>query len=310
MRGAWALGLACLLAPGAHAGQAATTAADAGAGTAATASPPDAGSGCDWKHADVTVRGSIAASLVAAIGAQNQPGKNEGSVVAAHVARLFMWDLDLRREVASGDTLRLLWREIPDAQPEIGAARYHSQHLGRPLRAYRFRAAADAHPSYWDERGVEVPRRLEQSPLASYEQITALLKDRPSHKGMDFKCAIGTPVEAPRAAVVTRVNWKRGGNGNCVELRYDDGTLAKFLHLDSIKVRPGARVRAGQVIAASGNTGHSTAPHLHYQLDRDARIVDPVEYHGVTRRRLGGADLAAFKAQVAALARTCGERAP
>jgi murein DD-endopeptidase len=258
----------------------------------------------------VTVRGSIAASLVAAIGSPDAPGNNQGSLVAAHAARLFMWDLDLRREVASGDSLRLLWREVPEAQPEIGAARYQSQHLGRALRAYRFKAAADAHPSYWDERGVEVPRRLERSPVTSYEQITALLKDRPTHKGMDFKCAIGTPVEAPRAGVVTRVNWKRGGNGNCVELRYDDGTLAKFLHLDSVKVRPGARVRAGQVIAATGNTGRSTAPHLHYQLDRNARIIDPLDYHGVTRRRLAGAELASFKAQVAALAKACGPLAP
>ena len=105
-----------------------------------------------------------------------------------------------------------------------------------------------------------MPRRLKASPLASYEQITALLKDRPTHQGMDFKCAEGTEIQAPRAGVVTRMNWKLRGNGNCLELRFDDGTLAKFLHLSAIRVKRGARVRPGQVIALTGNTGRSTAP--------------------------------------------------
>jgi murein DD-endopeptidase MepM/ murein hydrolase activator NlpD len=103
---------------------------------------------------------------------------------------------------------------------------------------------------------------------------------------MDFKTPVGTAVRSPKAGTVTRTNWNVGANGDCVELRYADGVLAKFLHLQSVGVRVGQRVAAGAIIATSGNTGRSTAPHLHYQLDRGERAIDPVDYHGTTRRKL------------------------
>ena len=64
-------------------------------------------------------------------------------------------------------------------------------------------------------------------PLDEYEQITSLLKDRPNHKGMDFKTPVGTPVKAPASGTVTRINWNWHANGDCVELKLADGTLAK-----------------------------------------------------------------------------------
>jgi hypothetical protein len=267
-------------------------------------SPPSTGATCaGWRAAELAVKGSIAASLGAALG-------EDGSQVAAHFARIFMWDLDLRKDVLAGDRLMLLWRRTDAGDVEIGAARYQSMQLGRTLRAHRFKAAEDDFPSYWDPDGQEVARRLKASPLATYEQITALLKDRPTHRGMDFKAAVGTEVKAPRAGTFSRINWKLRGNGNCLEMRFDDGTVAKFLHLSAIKARRGARVRPGEVIALTGNTGRSTAPHLHYQLERGPRTIDPVDYHGTLRRQLPPAELTALRAQVQALAQTCGPRAP
>ena len=265
--------------------------------------PAFAGRCGEWSGASAPVRGSIAAGLAGVV-------PDDGGALAAHYARIFMWDLDLRHDVLSGDQMRVLWRQGADGQPEIAAAQYLSTHLQRTLRAYRFRGPGDGYASYWDEHGVEVPRRLKASPLRDYEQITALLKDRPTHQGMDFKTPVGTEVTAPKAATVSRLDWKRKGNGRCLELRYDDGVTAKFLHLSAIKVSAGARVRPGQVIALSGNTGHSTAPHLHYQLGRGAKILDPVDYHGTTRRRLSGPALTAFQAAVAALDKSCPTAAP
>jgi murein DD-endopeptidase len=276
---------------------------------AARAQPADAGTPRDqaaapaacgpWKVAEVPMRGSMAAALVPALGP-------EGSQLAAHYARIFMWDLDVRRDIVPGDRMWLAWRTDPAGELEIGAAQYASQKLGRILRAHRFRDPDDAHASYWDAQGVEVPRRLKNGPLRDYEQITALLRDRPTHQGLDFKTPVGTPVQAPRPGVVSRINWKRTGNGNCLELRFEDGVAAKFLHLSAVKVAGQTHVRAGQVIALSGNTGHSTAPHLHYQLNRGQQTLDPLDYHGTFRRHLGGKALEAFKAEVARLEKTCG----
>jgi murein DD-endopeptidase len=256
-----------------------------------------------WQLVDTTVRGSISESLSAAL-------VQDGVKLAAHLSRIFMWDLNLRRDVEPGDRVRILWRRNDAGDPEIRSARYQSSRLGRALWVYRFAPDQTESPSYWDRDGVEVPRRLKGSPLFTYDQITALLKDRPTHQGMDFKTPEGTEVHVPRAGVATRLDWKLRGNGHCVEIRYDDGTLAKFLHLSAIKVRGGARVRPGQVIALTGNTGHSTAPHLHYQLNRGTRTVDPVDYHGVLRRQLERIPLAKFRAELADFDSKCAAAVP
>ena len=210
---------------------------------------------------------------------------DDGDVLSALFARVFMWDIDLNHELQAGDHVEVLL-DTENGEPVVVAARLKSARLGRTLEAFRFQAPGDAFPSYWRPDGDEAVLQLVNGPLASYDQVTSLLRDRPTHRGMDFKTPVGTDVHAPKAGTVTRINWNVGANGDCVEVRYGDGVLAKFLHLQSVGVRVGQRVEAGAVIAASGNTGHSTAPHLHYQLDRGERAIDPVDYPGTSRRTL------------------------
>ena len=221
-------------------------------------------------------------------------------VVSAVYARLFVWDLDLRRDLQKGDEVAVAYSwdgELAD----VAVAEYASQRLRRTLKAYRFQATVDAWPSWWDEEGVEVPRRLVNGPLREYEQVTSLLKDRPTHRGMDFKTPVGTALYSPRAGKVVRTNWNTVPNGGCIELKYADGVVAKYLHLSDVRVSPGDSVAAGSMIGLTGNTGRSTAPHLHYELARNDRVLDPIEYHGVTRRKLSDADLPRFEAERARL---------
>ncbi len=223
----------------------------------------------------------------------------DGDALASVFTRLFVWDVDMRRDLQKGDSIGVVWRKGADGIPEVAAGTFDSKRLGQTLAAYRWQAPSDAYPSYWRLDGTEAPLRLKDGPLEQYEQITSLLKDRPTHKGMDFKTPVGTEVRSPRAGVVTRVNWNWGANGNCVEVKYDDGVLAKFLHLSENRVKQGDRVAVGQVIALTGNTGRSTAPHLHYQLDRGDKTLDPLDYHGTVRRSLSGDQVAGLKRDVA-----------
>lgn len=223
-----------------------------------------------------------------------------GDNVSATLSRVLVWDLDLRRDLRPGDGIEAMWTLGTSDVVVIQAARYASQKFNRTISAYRFHATGDTYPSYWSADGVEIPHRLRNSPLAEYEQVTSLLRDRPTHHGMDFKVDVGTPIVTPFDGVVTRVNWNWASNGNCVEIQHSDGVLAKYLHLAENRVEAGARVRAGTVIALSGNTGRSTGPHLHYQLNRGTQVVDPLEYHGTERRTLPASDRAAFDAVVSA----------
>ena len=238
-----------------------------------------------------TVRGTLTHSLIRTF--SNEAGEH-ADVLNAVYSRLFFWDLDLRRDLQKGDEVQVAYR-WDGTLAHVDVANYRSNKLGQTLTAYRFKAQGDAFDSYWTVDGQEVSRRLINSPLRQYEQVTALIKDRPSHKGMDFKTPVGTEIYAPKGGVVLRTDWNLKYNGNCIEMKFHDGTLAKFLHLSDTGVKAGQTVQAGQRIGATGNTGRSTAPHLHYELEKGGRMVDPVDYHGTTRRTLPASDRAAFE---------------
>ncbi|MBM4390306.1 MAG: M23 family metallopeptidase [Deltaproteobacteria bacterium] len=246
--------------------------------------------------------GAVSSSLSATF--QGADARSPAALSAVY-ARLFVWDVDLRRDLHKGDRVDVLFEDKEGAEPLVLAARLHLQPgtaSERLVDAYRYQAAGDRFPSYWSSDGVELPRRLIDGPLGDYEQISSLLRDRPTHEGMDFKTPIGTDIVAPRAGKVTRVNWNHAANGNCVELRFSDGTLAKFLHLNENAVKEGQSVVAGELLGKTGNTGRSTGPHLHYQLEKGSRVVDPVDYHGTLRRNLPADGMADFHATVKDLA--------
>jgi murein DD-endopeptidase len=240
-----------------------------------------------WKSVDAEVSHSLARTFSKAVG-------EDSGELAALFSRIFMWEMDLRKDVLQGDRVNVLYRLGDDGKLEISAATYASKKLRKTLGAFLFQKPGDAFASYWNAQGQEVPRRLRATPVKQYQQVTALLGDGRGHSGMDFKAPVGTPVTSPKAGTVTRVNWNTRPNGNCIEVRFTDGTRAKFLHLEETKVRTNQHVAAGELIALSGNTGRSTAPHLHYQLDRGNRNLDPLKYHGTRRRELSAATLQAF----------------
>lgn len=262
--------------------------------------PAEVASG-DWKVVRTPLKSSPARSF-------SEASPDDGDALSAVYARLFMWDVDLRHDLSNGDQMDVAYHLDENGLPEIGVARLEAKKKGKTFRAYRWQAPGDKFPSYWSDEGTELPLQLKNSPLASYDQITSLLKDRPTHKGMDFKTPVGTEVRAPFAGTVLRTNWNWGANGNCVEMQYADGTLAKFLHLSENKVKVGDKVEAGAVVALTGNTGHSTAPHLHYQLNQGEKVVDPIDYHGTVRRKLDDAAMAQFKPAMGKLESLLAER--
>lgn len=100
---------------------------------------------------------------------------------------------------------------------------------------------------------------------------------REFHDGIDIAVPIGTPVVAPRGGDVLAVGYS-ASFGRFVRLLHDDDYISFFAHLNSIDVSTGDRVKQGDHIAYSGNTGWSTGPHLHFGLFRAGQFVDPLAY--------------------------------
>lgn len=94
------------------------------------------------------------------------------------------------------------------------------------------------------------------------------------HAGVDLAAGSGTPVKAPSAGVV-RFAGTAEGYGQSIILDHGAGIESRFGHLQKIGVARGQRVERGQLIGLTGNTGRSTAPHLHYEVRVDGRPVDP-----------------------------------
>jgi murein DD-endopeptidase MepM/ murein hydrolase activator NlpD len=100
------------------------------------------------------------------------------------------------------------------------------------------------------------------------------------HRGMDFAAKEGSEVKAVAAGMVVRANKDRG-YGNVVEIRHADGYSTRYAHNKQNLVQPGDMVSKGQAIALLGSTGRSNGPHVHLEVRRNGRTLDPRRYlHG------------------------------
>ncbi len=104
-------------------------------------------------------------------------------------------------------------------------------------------------------------------------------KIRRMHWGLDMQASRGTPIYAAGDGIVKLAKISRGGYGKQVEIRHGDyGYVTKYAHMSKIIVKKSERVKRGQIIGYSGNTGLSKGPHLHYEIFRDSKRIDPIDY--------------------------------
>ena len=97
------------------------------------------------------------------------------------------------------------------------------------------------------------------------------------HQGQDITVPSGTPIFAPADGVVKRAYYI-GGFGNHVKLGHSSGYTTTFAHLSKIFVRHGQKINRGDIIGETGNTGRSTAPHLHYEVHFRGTPKNPIDY--------------------------------
>ena len=97
------------------------------------------------------------------------------------------------------------------------------------------------------------------------------------HQGQDFAVPNGTPIFAPADGIVKRAYYV-GGFGNHIKLEHSSGYTTTFSHLSKIFVRHGQKIKRGDIIGETGNTGRSTAPHLHYEVHYRGTPKNPLDY--------------------------------
>ena len=105
-----------------------------------------------------------------------------------------------------------------------------------------------------------------------------ILKIRKMHEGMDFTAKPGTPIYASGNGVVTRAN-RSPSFGNVVYISHGYGYKTVYAHMKTIATRKGKKVKRGDIIGYVGSTGRSVSPHLHYEVHKNGRPVNPIYYY-------------------------------
>jgi len=239
------------------------------------------------------LHGALESAVIAA------SDENVGPALTQVLVRALVWWVDIPRHLMRGDELWLVYEVRDNADPLIHAVRFASKRTGQTHEAFWFHAQGERYARFYRPDGVELEARLVDGPLEDWEQITSLLNDGRRHQGVDFKVPSGTPVKSPFDGMVVRTNWNFRANGYALEILETGGRRrCLFLHLEELpsSMRPGKAVRKGEVVARSGNSGRSFAPHLHYQLmDENNRVLNPLKEHKTFHNSLSGENLAAFE---------------
>ena len=109
-------------------------------------------------------------------------------------------------------------------------------------------------------------------------RIDPFLKVKRMHYGLDFSVKKGTPIYATADGRVVIIKSSFGGLGKYIYLDHGNGYRTVYGHLNKFNVRKGQKVKRGELIAYSGNSGRSTAPHLHYEVHKNGKKLNPVNF--------------------------------
>ncbi len=232
----------------------------------------------EYEKRPLCVAGVIEDNLIAAIGESR-----ENLLLALNLSDILAWDIDFNTDLRRGDSYRVIVEGLfRDGQfrkyGDILVAEFFND--GKAYRAYRFEINGKA--GYYDAEGSSMRKQFLKAPLSfrhissgfSRSRMHPILKVRRPHQGLDYVAPAGTPVSATADGKVIFAGQK-GQYGRLVVIRHRNGYQTSYGHLSRIKVKNGANVAQGQVIAYVGSSGMSTGPHLHFELRKNHSPVNP-----------------------------------
>lgn len=227
----------------------------------------------EWK--DNVLNGKLNGSFVSSAKAIGLSGSEANAIIKA-----LQWQLDFRKLRKGDEFSVLISREVlngKNEQSELQGVRMRTN--GTDYYAIR---AEDG--KFYDRKGSGLARGFLRFPTMKQARISSSFNPRrlnpvtgriAPHRGVDFAVPVGTPVLAVGDGEVVTV--KNGGAaGNYVAIRHGRQYMTRYMHLRKALVKPGQKVKRGDRIALSGNTGRSTGPHLHYEMWINQLAVNPL----------------------------------
>jgi len=213
----------------------------------------------------------------------------------------FKNSLNFKNDIRKGNTLVMIYEQKyrlgkPFSMPILKVAMIE-------MRKKRNYVYLNDDGRYYDEKGHEVEGFLLARPvrgarISSYftkRRFHPVLKKWRAHLGIDYAARRGTPIVAAGSGRVIFAG-RLGSYGKLVKIRHNDGYETRYAHLKSFRrgIKRGKRVKKGQTIGYVGSTGRSTGPHLHFELRKHGRAINPLRVVQVTTKKLKGKEKKAF----------------
>jgi murein DD-endopeptidase MepM/ murein hydrolase activator NlpD len=229
--------------------------------------------------------------------------------VMAAMIRAYSYDVDFQRDIQPGDEFQVMYeRYFTDegAAARDGDILYAALTLGgKQMELYRYKTR-DGIVDYFNRRGESIRKALLRTPIDGARVSSKfgmrrhpILGFSKMHAGMDFAAPTGTPIYAAGNGVIEEIGPK-SGYGKYVRVKHNQQIETAYAHLSKFGegMRRGGQVQQGDVIGYVGTTGRSTGPHLHYEVLRGGRQINPMSIELPTGVALEGQELAAFKHHV------------
>lgn len=227
----------------------------------------------------------------------------------AELIHLYSYEVDFQRDIRAGDTLELLYEtyETKDgALAHYGHLVYANLNVNKTaIPIYRYKDKNND-ANYYHDDGKSLKQLLMKTPVDGARMSSGygmrkhpILGYSKMHKGVDFAAPRGTPIYAAGDGVVERAN-RFGSYGNYMRIRHNSTYKTAYAHLKNFarSVKTGKRVKQGQVIGYVGTTGRSTGPHLHYEVMKNGKQINPKSVKSTNRMTLTKNSLTAFKAKI------------
>lgn len=229
--------------------------------------------------------------------------------IVAEMIRIFSYEVDFQRDIRQGDGVEILYEtyETEDGDfARYGDVLYAKLNVGgEDISVYRYEGK-NGESGYYKENGRTLKRTLMMTPVDGARVSSGygmrrhpVLGYNKMHKGVDFAAPTGTPIYAAGDGVVEKAS-RFGSYGHYIRIRHDNALKTAYAHLHGYAkgIKPGKRVKQGQTIGYVGNTGRSTGPHLHFEVMKNGKHVNPKSIKSSAGAKLTGAKLKSFKAQM------------
>lgn len=248
----------------------------------------------------MVTEGVITSSLYEAL---KQNGDNP--ILGSKLSDIFGWQVDFF-SLQPNDEYKVVYeQQFVDGEPygvgEIIAANFRNK--DNLYNAYYYETVDRA--GYFDQNGEGLQKALLKAPFKYSQRVSSgfshsrfhpVLKKSMPHYGVDYAAPLGTPVIAVGDGEVIEARY-RGPNGNIVKIKHNGIYTTAYLHLNGFApgVRPGKRVKQGQIIGYVGRTGRVTGVHLDYRIYKNDQPVNPLNIDLPPSKALEGEELRNFK---------------